>query len=543
MKRSELLNMIDKELLDRLYGYCYHRTGNSHEASELCSDIVYALIKAANAEGELDRAESFIWRIAHNVYADYADKRRTATERRFAGDPDEVLGRIADELDEPEEDDREQLSHILRHIAFLSRAYREVMIAFYLKGQTVAHIARAQGVSENAVKQRLFSARSTIRKELNKMEKKTMSVPLGLETINFIMWGTGAPGTGDPSTLIGRQLSKHIVWLCRKGPTSAAEISETLHVPMPYIEEELAIQAAGANGYGLLKECGNGKYTTNFILLDAHEIQEMQQLYIDRIPMVCDTVAAYIEEARESLVSFPFLNRHVDLDLVLWALIHRIGHIFSSAVNARLEKEQFSDITPRQRPYFNYAYRDFDGPVWGGGCDGIQAHEVCGYSWVHLTNIYIGRIKAHFRCGHDIGNDHQLRLAIRAVEGLDIATLTELEQESAAKAISEGYLVREGDTLYTKILTIRSEDSPAWETLGNELYDRFAAQAEEVAGEIAPLIRRILPEHLLPEYRLANSLAALPILDTLVESLIERGLLTPPENGVGAEGCWMFLGE
>ena len=27
----------------------------------------------------------------------------------------------------------------------------------------------------------------------------------------------------------------------------------------------------------------------------------------------------------------------------------------------------------------------------------------------------------------------------------------------------------------------------------------------------------------------------------LVESLIERGLLIPPENGVGAEGVWMLV--
>ena len=78
MKRSELLNMIDKELLDRLFGYCYHRTANSCEASELCSDIVYALVKAANTEGELDNAEAFVWRIAHNVYADYAKGRKRA---------------------------------------------------------------------------------------------------------------------------------------------------------------------------------------------------------------------------------------------------------------------------------------------------------------------------------------------------------------------------------------------------------------------------------------------------------------------------------
>lgn len=543
MKRSELLNMIDKELLDRLFGYCYHRTATSHEASELCSDIVYALIKAANTEGELDNAEAFVWRIARNVYADYAKGRKRANEHRYTGDPDDVLEQIADELSEPDTDDREQLSRILRQIAFLSRAYREVMISFYLKGQTVAHIAQAQNTSENAIKQRLFSARNIIRKELNKMEKKTMNIPLGLEKIDFMMWGTGNPGTGDPSELAGRQLSKHVIWMCRKGPTSAAEISEALHVPMPYIEEELAIQVAGVGGYGLLKECGNGKYTTNFILLDAPEIQEMQQLYIDRIPMVCDTVSAYVEKNRDKLLSFPYLNRQVDLNLVLWSIIHRIAHMLQAKVNDVLAKDQLADVTPRKRPYYNFAYRHFDGPVWGGGCDGIAAHNVCGYSSVHLTNIYIGRIKAHFRCGHNIANDPNLTFAIRAVDGLDSRTLNETEQEVAAKAIAEGYLMKEGDMLYTKILTMNADDRPAWETLGSELYDRFTEQADAIAAEMARLIRKALPEHLLPEYHLVNMLANLPILDTLVESLIERGLLTPPKDGIGAEGCWMFLGK
>ena len=32
-------------------------------------------------------------------------------------------------------------------------------------------------------------------------------------------------------------------------------------------------------------------------------------------------------------------------------------------------------------------------------------------------------------------------------------------------------------------------------------------------------------------------------MDTLVEFLIEKGLLIPPENGVGAEGCWVSVDE
>ncbi len=49
------------------------------------------------------------------------------------------------------------------------------------------------------------------------------------------------------------------------------------------------------------------------------------------------------------------------------------------------------------------------------------------------------------------------------------------------------------------------------------------------------------PEYLWGEWQYANSLANMPVLDAVVECLIEKGLLTPPENGLGAEGCYMLV--
>ena len=541
MKKSDLLNIIDQSLLDRLFGFCYNRTSDSHAAEALCSDIVFALVKAANADGEIDTAEGFIWRVARNVYADFAKRRKTEGEHSFAGDPDTVLATIADEEDmAPDQTDAEQVHRILRRIAFLSRAYREVMIAFYLDGKSIAHIADEQGASENAIKQRLFSARNTIKKELNTMEK-TMNKPVALDRIDYVIWGTGNPGSGDPRGLGVRQLSNHILWLCRNKPMSAAEISDALNVPMMYVEEELEIQAHGEGGYGFLKKCDNGKYTTNFVLLDVDEIKAMQQLYVDRIPAICDTVAKYIQDSKQKFLSFPFLNKKVDLNLILWGKILSIAHILSDSISEKLKNSQFADVTPAARPFFVFGYRDFGGTHWGAGCDGINARNVCGYSDIHMENIYIRRIRHHFHCGHNIANDGLLTLTLRAVDGLDVGTLSDNEKEVAAKAIAEGYIYREGDMLYTKILTMRFEDMRAWNSLDADLADRFGEEIETTAAEIATLIRRALPEHLLPEYRLANMLAALPVLDTLVESLIERGILTPPEDGVGAEGCYMFL--
>ncbi|MCL2814482.1 MAG: hypothetical protein FWD23_07770, partial [Oscillospiraceae bacterium] len=65
-----------------------------------------------------------------------------------------------------------------------------------------------------------------------------------------------------------------------------------------------------------------------------------------------------------------------------------------------------------------------------------------------ISNIYGRRIKEHFHCGHDVSQDKQLRLTIRAIKGLPLSSLSEDERETAAKAIESGYIKKENDTLY-----------------------------------------------------------------------------------------------
>ncbi len=49
MQKTELLNIIDERLIDRLYQYCYARTSYSFEAQELCSDILYAVVRSSHS--------------------------------------------------------------------------------------------------------------------------------------------------------------------------------------------------------------------------------------------------------------------------------------------------------------------------------------------------------------------------------------------------------------------------------------------------------------------------------------------------------------
>ncbi len=539
MKKRDLLNYFDDDLLDKLFGFCYARTNDSYEAEELCSDIIYALVKAAHSDGEIKSVYPFVWRAARNVYADFSNNRRKRADAFSEGDPEDILSRIADAGDSDGTD--ELLMSVYQRMAFLTRAYREVMIMFYIDGLSTAEIAKRQGVSEGAVRQRLFSARQKIKSEVEEMAD-TYNKPVALDKIDFVIWGTGSPAWGDPSEVCTRSFSKHIVWLCRNKPMSASEIAKELNVPTVYVEEELEVLRRGTNGkYGMLRRLDNGKYAINFILFDTDVFEKASALYTDRLPRICDVITDYVEKHKAEYLSFPYINKRVDINLVMWQQITNISDSFSKTVKRFLKEKHFSDVEEVKRPYSIFGYVD-NGKYFGGGWDGEHGFNICGYSEIHLSNIYISRIKAHFRCGHNVARDPQIQLALRAIEGLDITLLSEKEKEHAAKAIECGYLYREDDTLYTKILVSDLSDESRLFDISNALQEGyFDKEAEAVAEKLAELIKKTVPDYLLGEWRLANNLADMPILDAVVECLIEKGVLTPPENGVGAEGCWMSV--
>ena len=91
MKKQKLLNIMDDELLEKLFGFCYARTRDGYEAQELCSDIIYALVKASHTDGEIENLYPFIWRVARNVYADFSNVKKRRRDMFYEGDADDIL--------------------------------------------------------------------------------------------------------------------------------------------------------------------------------------------------------------------------------------------------------------------------------------------------------------------------------------------------------------------------------------------------------------------------------------------------------------------
>ena len=544
MKTNEILQLIGEQVfLDKVYQYAYRRCNTSHEAEDLCSDIILAVISAVHKQEHIDNFYAFVWTIARRVYADFSEKRSRAQQTVSIENEELSLPAKANEIDQfiEETAQREELRRIFREIAFLSKANREVMVLYYLDEMKVADIACKLGISESAVKQRLFSARNTVRKEVETMSERNLS--LKPVVMGFI--GTGNPTGNDPSKKAERILSQYLVYACKDKAKSAKELSEELCVPMPYIENELDIQVKGKNGtYGMLRKVGD-KYITNVLVVDEKEFDEINDVYCRYADVLCARLKQYLEKNKQRFLDFPYLSAQTDLRFILWTLISESVWFTRGKVAKILEEEYFKDAQQPDRPFTVVAVaNDMDASEdeMFYGCDGNATKDFCGYPYVFIRSIYGKRVEKQYSCGDLITNDEKLRLTLKAIGGLSVADLSDEQKEVAAKAIQCGFLRKVGDVLEPRIVAIEKKDWDAFGKLLQGYYDSLDDLCRQIAEELHGYIRSHIQKHLLEEWKsYAQLIAGAHVTNALIEKCIEEDLLTIPENRIGPEGVLLVV--
>lgn len=546
MKSEEAITLLsDTDLLDKLYAYSYKRCSSSHEAEDLCSDIVLALMKALRRDNDIDSFYAYVWAVAHKTYADFCEKRKKNSDNLTGIELSECAFNLYDNnIEEYHEalEDRIRFRTITREISFLSKIYRDVMVMYYLDGMNTVDIATGLGISETAVKQRLFSARNTIKKEVCKMDTRNLT----LKPVKFICHGDGDPVKSYPFSNTTRAFSQSVLYLCKDRERSAKEISESLNVPLPFVEEELEIQCNGTNGRdGMLKRLGNGKYISTFIMLDYNDYQHIRSLLCSYLDKFTDRIQDHIKANKEIILSFPFLNKQDDIRFILWSLVNRMCWHMGWELSNTIEAKYYSGLNHDEKDYYPFVYAVNPDTEWKlncVGCDGITGYSVGGYSYVHLCNIYDGfRKEAHFHCGLNISTTPYILLTLRSIGGLDVSVLTEDERETAAKAIENGFLKRDGDILSPRILVFKKEDENAFYSLASSFAPHVTDFAEELSEGFNELIKKYLPKHLYGQVDKFISHTTSEFDSDVLDKCIERGILYKPESLICPEGTYMIV--
>ena len=516
MKTNDILALIDnKEFLDRIYQFSYRRCNTAHEAEDLCSDILCAVISAIQKQRDIENINAFVWTIAHRVYADYCEKRVRNGSIESLENYELILFSKENVIDELVEDlaVKEQLQRIFSEIAFLSKAYRDVMVMYYIDECKVKDIALTLGINETTVKQRLFSARNIVRKEVESVDSRNLLFkPIKLDVI-----GTGNVCGNDPQSKIERMFSQNLVYLCKDKPKTAKELSEELCIPMPYIEEELEIQCHGENGtYGMLRKLENGKYAINILVVDDDECEQANQIYLNHLPEFCEKLRVALQKNEEKILSFPYLSVQKDERLILWYLISCMMGDINQKIIKVIAEQYFTDIIPVERDFSCVAIAHSNGKCVTEdfyGSDGIFAEYIGGFRAAYVSN-----------------------------DGLAVSELTEEEKEIAAKALECGYLRRNDDILEPKIIVIERSHEMDFYNLAHMLTEDMGTLIEQIAEELSLFMKKQIPEHLMNEYQLyVRLIEGFRLLPGMIEECIKEGLLIAPENRLGAEGVLMVV--
>lgn len=163
------------ENYERIYNVIYRLVTDEEEAADLTQDTFVAAHRAYDRFRYEASAYTWLYRIAVNLTKNRFEKHQRMDSRRAYSldepmqlDSDEVTRQVEDWTLAPDRvAENDQLRAIvLREVRHLKYDYREVVVLRDLEGLSYKQIADVLGCSVEAIKSRLFRARSVLRERL-----------------------------------------------------------------------------------------------------------------------------------------------------------------------------------------------------------------------------------------------------------------------------------------------------------------------------------------------------------------------------------------
>ena len=478
--------LFAKEYLGSIFYYCLRKTGNEAEAEELASDISLSVVQALAGGAVPERFSAWVWKIARNRYARWAEakhRRRELFSEEDAAEHEE----ISDDADSPEDAlvRRETIATLRRELAFIRSDYRHVLVAFYIDDKSLPQIAAERNLPLGTVKTRLFKARKIL-KEGMEMAREFGKLAYRPEQVSFANNVEVRGKNGEPWSLHRKLLPKNILLAAYRNPLTAEELALEIGVALPYLEEEVAELEKQL----LLRKNGD-KYETTVYIRSA----EAQRRIYDTISAVAPAMTKAIENyiaLRIALYEKNELrwNRGAQSEEDMrWALLMWVNDYAFRDV-AELRGEYTS--RPGGAKWDIMGNEEYDGPyhpiVGAHGCWGDP--DFCQYKFTYPAGLF-SKTPEHLA--------DNLAAALKAVclgEKADAAAIAEL--------VRMGYLKEENGAYVPQMMVvdkrygaIGSEGLPVEDANKlDEAWREVTACAKEAQTRCTEITRAEMPSYL-----------------------------------------------
>ncbi|TYP76821.1 sigma-70 family RNA polymerase sigma factor [Paenibacillus methanolicus] len=331
-------HQADRVIMDYikpLFGFALNKTGKIAEAEELAGRITLEVYQALLKKADLQDPNSYIFKIAHYVWARFVgEKTRASNQLRM--DDKELISR---------NEDFDTIIHqetaglLRREIAVLSHQQREIVVKYYYGGMKISEIAAALGLSSGTVKWHLFEAKKELKHKMNAIRSMGN---LGINPIRMTGLGhSGSPGKkGDTADFLATAIRQNIAFAAYQKPLTVHEIAEELGISPVFVKDEIE----ELEQYGFLDQLPGGKYRANLYIEDpsrnkSEALHRLFEAYAEiAVEEYFKTFFSMADVFRKTGVYIP----GGDIHLLLWSLIPYAGKQLSFKELDRVSHQEVS---------------------------------------------------------------------------------------------------------------------------------------------------------------------------------------------------------
>lgn len=489
---------INGELIESTYLFCVKRVSDSEAAKDLSQDILYEALRALNGGREFVSFYSWYWKMARNKYADYIKQKRSPNM------PLDTAGGVAADFTPPIERiiAAEDISALNYSLSRLASVYREILIRFYLREQSVQSIADDLKIPAGTVKRRLFDARKKLKE--------------GFDNMNNIGTSAYAPAQVDklwggcvmrPSNLMeSSKIIPQIMVICRTEQKSVNDIADEMGIAPVYLEEILERMTEEK----LLLTPAKGKYLSNCCVFPKQAYTETK-LYANKIfheNGFPEKITEKLFAIKDKITSLDFYGNHFDYRYLMWLLYAAAEDSFGTVGRDEYIKKYNGKYPNDGRKYqltVQYILPDesFDGSLFNEmkavnwSCL-HQNFNTADHGYVTFVNDFEmspfpndDRRSEDWRRGRDRWVDgNNISLLIDLAEN-PAKKLTAYEEEKAADFLKNGLLEKEGDKLTVQMpIFSRAVHNEFCEIISTEIGGLAAEYANIIGGEVE---KRLMP--------------------------------------------------
>lgn len=538
MQNELLLKELTENYAAKLFYFCLKKTGDSFEAEDLTSDILVNILSALQKGGSPANFPAWVWQIARNRYAAWAEKRRKERDAVTGNDiaDYDVAGNetgIEDGMIR-----EEQLTLLRRELAFISSDYRNILIAYYLENKRVRDIALATELPKGTVESKLHRARTILKEGMN-MAREFGVRSYNPEDITFVNNCSAFGKFGQPWSILIHAIYKNIFLEAYGNPSTAEQLAMELGVALPYMEDELRYLTEQT----FLVKYGD-KYETDFPIIsrDAQEkIAAKNEAFAAEITSLLERLLDTFHRACEK-AGMAYYGNYVNYEDAKWTLLVRAFDWFRYQNDSR--------VIYRDRP---------DGGKWE--VVGFQhtdkpslpfvGQHGCFYTRSDLPEIDFSQFK--YKHG---GIDRQTPEHLSHEDGYALKLVAEgksqeCDQTALDNLLGYGYIRKDGENYVPNIMVFKGRSTDKYfRAFSPEEQAELSVLAEKITalfGELAVYSRKVTRNDLPPRLREDENLCALACGNTgfdrsdVLEQALKDGWLRYGKETSAVIGAYLVL--